>query len=137
MSVTTHSVDDRDASSVGPRASLSATGAIAAVLALAGLVVGIAAARSLGDARAYSALVLLGAWSAATLVVAFRRSDESLAAWLAIATTAGAAALVTDRLVGTVPYALAALSAALPTGAITGRRRRHSRRGDRGGGRPS
>ena len=128
MSTITPRIDERDASSVASRASLSATSAVAAAVALAGLVVGIAAARSRGDAPAYSAVLLLGAWSAATLVVTFRRRAESLSAWLAIATAAGAAALVTDRLVGTIPFALAALSATLPTGAITGRRRRATRR---------
>ena len=128
MSAITHRVDERDASGVTSRAPLSATSAIAGVLALAGIVVGIAGAHSRGDAPAYTAVVLVGAWAGATLVVALRRRTESLPVWLAVVTMAGGAALATDRLVGTVPYALAALSATLPTGAITGRRFRATRR---------
>lgn len=128
MSTVTHRVDERDASGVTSRAPISATNALAGVLALAGLVVGIAGARSRGDASAYTAVVLVGAWTAATLVVAFRRRTESLPVWLAIVTMAGAGALATDRLVGAVPYALAALSVTLPTGTISGRRFRAARR---------
>jgi len=67
MSTITHRVEERDASGVTSRAPLSATSALAGVLALAGLVVGIAGARSRGDAPAYAAVVLVGAWAAATL----------------------------------------------------------------------
>src|SRR6267154_1425668 len=104
MSTITHRVDERDASGVTSRAPLSATSALAGVLAL------------------------VGAWAAATLMVAFRRRAESAPVWLGIVTLAGAGALATDRLTGAVPYALAALSATLPTGAITGRRFRATRR---------
>jgi signal transduction histidine kinase len=128
MSTITHRVDDRDASGVTSRDRLSATSTIAAVLALAGLVVGIAGARSRGDAPAYAAAVLVGAWAAATVVVAFRRPTEALPVWLAAATLAGAAAMASDRLLGVVPYAFAALAATLPTGTITGRRFRATRR---------
>src|SRR5438477_256959 len=97
MSTITHRVDDREASGVTSRDRLSATSTIAAVLALAGLVVGIAGAHSRGDAPAYAAAVLVGAWAAATVVVAFRRPAEALPVWLAVATLAGAAALASDR----------------------------------------
>src|SRR5438876_120838 len=128
MSTITHRVDELGASGATSRARLSATGAIATVLALAALVVGIAGARSRGDAQAYSAAVLVGAWATATVVVAFRRPTEVLSVWLALGTLAGAAALASDRLLGVVPYALAALAATLPTGRIRARRFRATRR---------
>src|SRR5437870_67543 len=109
MSAITQRVDERDASDVTARASLSATNAVAAVAAVGGLVLGIAGARNRGDAQAYTAAVLVGAWTVAALVVTFRRRTESLPLWLATVTIAGGAALASDRIVGAVPYTLAAL----------------------------
>ena len=127
MATLTHTVDERDAASVAAGATSAAASALAVVVALAALVLGIVGAGRRGDGPAHAALVLVGAWTIATTVVALRRRSELLSLWLAIATAAGAAAIATDRLVGAAPLALAALSTTLPTGALSGRRRRTAR----------
>ena len=119
MTTLTQRLDEREAASVATGASSSAVSAIAIVIALAALLLGIVGSGRRADGGAYAALVIVGAWVIATAVVALRRRTELFPLWLALATAAGAAAVATDRLAGAAPFAFAALSTTLPTGALS------------------
>jgi signal transduction histidine kinase len=119
-------IDDAG-SGVSVAGAPGATKAIAVLVAIAAVVVGVAGARSHDDALAYTGAALVAAWALATVIAAFSRPQETLSLWMAIATLAGAVTLTSDRLVGLLPYALAALAVTLPTGAIAGRRRTNTR----------
>ncbi|HEV7526020.1 MAG TPA: histidine kinase [Acidimicrobiia bacterium] len=127
MSAIAHRADEATTTGASARAPWTVFGSIAVVAVLVALVSGIAGARTRDSSPAYTALTLLSTWTLVTLVVGFRRRSVPLSVWLAGATATGAAALVSDRVIGLVPVVLAALWTTLPTGEITGRRRRSTR----------
>jgi signal transduction histidine kinase len=127
MTTMTQRVDESSREGISSRAPMSPAAAAGFLIAPVALVFGIAGARSRGDASAYAGVTILAAWTLTTLTVAYRRRSEVVGVWLAVATAAGGAALAGNRPIGTIPYAAAALVVTLPTGAITGRRRRPAR----------
>jgi signal transduction histidine kinase len=70
---------------------------------------------------AWAALALVIAFGLSTLVVATARPREPMWMWLAGGTIAGGLALWTDRAVGIVPIAAAAIAIALPDGWVRSR----------------
>ena len=118
MSTTLH-LEEREVptvSDVGTTSRLAS--ALAGLLAVIAVVIGVVGARDHDRGVAWAALVLVIAFALCTVVVASARPREPMWIWLAGGTLTGAVALWTDRAVGVVPLAAAAIAIALPDGRI-------------------